>query len=101
MTTTDLFYLAATVFAVLATGAVGYNIYITAKAEARSKTEHEVRMAGYAQLNAHTTQRQLAVDTAARWAADDTDIDTGCPCCGNHGCPECGERDRRLGPYNN
>jgi hypothetical protein len=72
--------------------AAGYNIYITAKGEARSKTEHEVRMAGYAQINAHTTQQRLAVDTAA----DDTGIDTGCPWCGNNGCPECGERDRRL-----
>jgi hypothetical protein len=101
MTTTDLFYLAATVLVVLATGIVGYNIYITVKAEARSTTEHEVRMAGYDHITAHTTQHQPAVDTAAGWAADDTGIDTGCPCCGNHGCPECGERDRRLGPYNN
>jgi hypothetical protein len=101
MATIDLFYLAGTVFAVLGAGLVGYNIYITAKAEARSKTEHEVRMAGYAHINTRTTQRQAAIDTTAGWASDDTCVDTGCPCCGNHGCPECGERDRRLGPYNN
>jgi hypothetical protein len=56
MTTSDVFHIAATILALVATVLVIYRLYADVRQEARDKLEHAARMTSYHEVDRHNAE---------------------------------------------